>query len=434
MSAPKRKSTDDDSAVPIRIHIAATGLDDEHNNKNDNPLVCSFPAGLPAGLVDSSDREPPVFRFVDSSSHKKGSNSKQKEQQQRRVVGKDDVCFYSSASLQIQQKSQCHTQLCVGLYNRRTHQLTLAPAFQHQVIPLYQSVPTYKQNGRDTPLVSQQSSAAVQYQALFADFGSRKKQRALTSRAANRVTATVGDLPESLAAATEATSTTLPTTASADTATDTWRKSFLPPYDDTTDQPHLVYNPKRAVGDTAWQHVSERVETALDQENVAAAIMEQDEKAWCVPLESLLYNLCSDAAAHQFQIKCALFVHAFVAQYQAVADRRTFRLKQSQHPVTDVFAQLFCTSTHNNSFVMSKPNKDKLFLYVLVFYVMAKAGKRMQTSVHDLVVLLQLDAATAGLLLKQAGFSVVAKDLNVALKAPVQFPKLKSGLMIAKKK
>jgi A49-like RNA polymerase I associated factor len=144
-----------------------------HVKKSDpsvDPIVVSFPGGLPEGCQEGSIADPPKFlwRKARDASNKLG----------RTVVGKDDTCFYQGQSTDDDHR---RTKLCVGIL--RKGKLTLYPAAERgSVFCLTQSVPSYVESEASDKLTAMQRR-----KALFEDFGSQKKRKVMKSQEANRV-------------------------------------------------------------------------------------------------------------------------------------------------------------------------------------------------------------------------------------------------------
>lgn len=207
-------------AAPVRITTTTPS--------NENPILVSFPGGLPQALQGTTSQKGPVFSWRKEGSSLHSHHSKSSKSRRFRLVGKDATCVYqseitvpsttiaadsnqddkrkdtsSSKSNATTSPSKSvtadttapsarhnnYSQWCVGLYDKRRQTLTLYPtAPQGQVLTLQQSVPTYQpvttsstQNGGII------TSAMDRRRLLTQDFGSSKQKKAMQSQQDNLV-------------------------------------------------------------------------------------------------------------------------------------------------------------------------------------------------------------------------------------------------------
>jgi hypothetical protein len=135
-----------------------------------DPIVVSFPGGLPEGCQEGSTADPPKFlwRKAGEASSKRG----------RSIVGKDDTCLYQGQSTDDDHR---RTKLCVGVLHKG--KLALYPAAERgSVFCLTQSIPSYVEAAASDKLTAMQRR-----KALFDDFGSQKKRKVMKSQEANMV-------------------------------------------------------------------------------------------------------------------------------------------------------------------------------------------------------------------------------------------------------
>mmetsp|Transcript_22661 Transcript_22661/g.25490 ORF Transcript_22661/g.25490 Transcript_22661/m.25490 type:complete len:157 (-) Transcript_22661:497-967(-) len=127
-----------------------------------NPIVVSFPGGLPES-VENSNVKAPQFVWQKLS---------EKKNRARKVVGSDKHCLYS-ASAQGRLYDERQTKLCVGVYDKKRGSVVLYEgATKGTVFSLQQSVPAYtKKNGH----VETDPSSSALRPNIFEDFGSQKK-------------------------------------------------------------------------------------------------------------------------------------------------------------------------------------------------------------------------------------------------------------------
>jgi hypothetical protein len=144
----------------------------EEPDPNVDPIVASFPGGLPQHLKGD---EAPKFAC---------RKLREKSKHGRILVGEDSTCRYQARSEGRGQDGR-RTKLCVGLYNKRTGTLTLHQAAEKgTVFCLEQSVRSYQDSATSLP---DTLSSMDRRRALFESFGSSKKQRVLKSQEANVV-------------------------------------------------------------------------------------------------------------------------------------------------------------------------------------------------------------------------------------------------------
>ena len=145
-----------------------------HVKKSDpsvDPIVVSFPGGLPEGCQEGSTADPPKFlwRKAGEASSKRG----------RSIVGKDATCLYQGQSNT--DDDHRRTKLCVGVLHKG--KLVLYPAAERgSVFCLTQSIPSYVEAAASDKL-----TAVQRRKALFDDFGSQKKRKVMKSQEANMV-------------------------------------------------------------------------------------------------------------------------------------------------------------------------------------------------------------------------------------------------------
>jgi len=136
-----------------------------------DPVVASFPGGLPHSLT--SQDEGPQFAY-----RKRKANSSKG----RVLIGKDATNLYEAES---SGRNSGLSKLCVGLYNKKTGNLTLHQAAEEGIVfSMEQSVRSYKESHLELP---SQMTGADRRRALFESFGSSKKRKVLKSQAANVV-------------------------------------------------------------------------------------------------------------------------------------------------------------------------------------------------------------------------------------------------------
>jgi len=182
-------------SVKVKVHKVQSG---------DDPIVVSFPRGVPASILDAeekaseSDRKRSVqFAASNESSGAESrahdvptftwSKLKAGSNRGKSIQGSDKTCTYSSSNEGRGYDGRA-AKLYVAVYDREEQTLTLQPAAERgQVFALDQSVKSYEPQVQHVDTTIQNMSATQKRMLLFESFGSAKKQRALKSQAANVV-------------------------------------------------------------------------------------------------------------------------------------------------------------------------------------------------------------------------------------------------------
>lgn len=461
----RRKSSDKNESIKIRVHAADPDVD---------PVVCSFPGGLPSSLltgangsINTISSHPPKFLWRRPASGKSKTSGS--------LIGKDDACLFESQAPE-QGQNKCRTKLCVGVYDKKKGKLTLhQTASNGTVFALQQSVPSYLEQAG--PNVDSIKTAAEQRRALFEDFGSAKKRKVMRSQEANRVNVDsvvgagnlmVGSflkgeaMSESNRRAVEerinktaehAEGNQANTSDAVDTATREWRNSFLPKYQEDAAEAHEVYNARDMLGDEAWGQVSRVVDACMRKEDIAEALLrgsseeaEEDDgrkkEEWNRSIVDIISDIPTDGPWAKHQFKSAVALNHFISLYIQNHKRRFIRPipEGKSHwfgtPVTIInrFMELFATQITNDDgetgFVMSKANKDKCCVHMLLLYVMADGGKTMTSgNIKPIADDLQMDVKDASHLLRLAGCTLQKKagtnKTSAILQVPLKFPALK---------
>ena len=447
-----------------------------------DPILCSFPGGLPGALVEdantvSSKTQLPYFRI----------GSKQGVGHHKVVKGQDHACEYT-ATLSSPKRSSASrpTQMCIAIYDKQTNRVTLQPtADQGFVYAMAQSVPRYhnrknNQQAAATDVEEPTMTAAESRKALFGDFGSAKKRKVMRSQEANRVNVEsvvgAGNMDSILqgmsesnrqAVVTAANGDGTPAMTAADQATLTWRKQFLPEYNQNADAASKVYNAKKIAGAAAWNRLWNRVSKCLEQENVLAAILEGPPKpnatptteqggnddgateqrrskdVWYPSVVRLIKMLAPKGEAVKQQLVCAVLLNHFLHLYVQLHKKRYISAIEPDRPrffgtPTDVgqrWVERFTTPMAGRDgemgHVMSKANKDSCCVHLFLLLLMAEGGHRMRSdSIQDLADDLQMDAKDASHLLRLAGCTVARKSTRetcAVLAVPLKFPSLKKS-------
>jgi hypothetical protein len=378
-------------------------------------------------------------------------------------------------------------QLCVGVFDRQTRTLTVHPAAAGgAVLAMAQSVPSYAQ--KKTAAASTPTSNGVTAQQLFRDFGSSKKQKALRSQAANRLDAdsvvgggsmkeffaTAGNMSESNRLAAEkfrqsvqaggggggeSSGGARPSSApdfAADAAADQWRRQFLPPHDEQATKARNIYDVKRLVGDEVWEQagrvaraVLSKADNACDKKQQLGRIMElllqTDSKEGEDKQQSrsvnAIQNHLLEQQSWQQPLRCTYILHHWCSLYLKLHRRRSIPRPAAGRLFFGVPAQMavgfvetFCTELTPGSggYVMSKRDKDRCLVHLLLLYVLIVAvdndSSLLLADLRPVVTDLKLDSVEASKLLREAGCTCKKQKDNkiqVVLKVPLTFPAVK---------
>lgn len=411
------------------------------------PVLVSFPGGLPAALQANSFSEFPTFHYDNQHGNK------------TTLFGKDEACFYS-ATVSEDEHTKQSVSFCVGLFDKQKNTLTLSQADCHgTVFALSQSVRNYQMHTE---------SAMEARLSLVQDFSSAKKQKVLRSQAANRVKAdhvvgsgklmmngvkqTMSDSNQKAMLHGEGRQQQ---NVAILQATDAWRNDFLPPFDETASEAHKVYKAKKIVSKDSWKQAGRVVAACTHKDDVAMAIMDVTDTVddsihenktlhkykWFTTVEDLIHRLCREPRQNLDieRLQSAILVNHFGTLYDGLEKRRFFQPPSPDRsrffgvPVEFAlyFTEKFTTSTIDQqgreARVMSKTDKDRCMIHLLILYVFAEAGNSMRASnIKPLLDDLKQDLTHAIQLLRQAGFTVERKSgtstTSVALKTPLTFP------------
>lgn len=442
-SPKKRSAPSKNQSVKIEI---------EEPNATGNPIVVSFPGGLPESVHSASaDNVPP--KFVWQKLNEKSSFG-------RKVVGMDKNCVYS-ASCQGLMYDDRRTKLCIGLYDKKRGVVVLREAASRgTVFSLEQTVPSYLKNRQ--PPATRTAADILEYGAnVFEDFGSSKKRKVLKSQAANRVeidhvvgagegSAVVDQvmkgesMSESNRKAVEASKKgDIDRNQAQEDAFEALRRNFLPPYNEIAVKPDKVYNAKEMAGENAWSKVYNKVHACMHQEDVATAIegcLGNKDKAWvpCALKNANEISPDSNNAAHRYA--CTILLNYLIKFYQANHRRRSISAVDDSstshfgvpNEVATRWLQLFATEVHSGSkvsYAMSKANKDKLIIHALILYMISQGPSMKIGDIRLIAEDMKVPVAECGNMLRLAGCTVTKKGtvLSAVLKTPLTFPPPKRG-------
>ena len=308
-------------------------IDVQESHADKNPIVVSFPGGMPQALMDTNgasvDNATKIKDAVSDSSDGDSDDDvvispkftwnklSAKSAFGRRIIGRDKNCVYTSASRGIGYDERS-TKLCVGVYDKKRGIVKLyEAASKGTVYTLSQSVPHYTQQISSSLLDPNapknddidKSNANNSYQAVFEDFGSAKKRKVLKSQTANQVdidhvvgassqAGKGGSTPQSAMMENVITGSLsmsesnrkaleesmrmtgsdvagiasgMVTSNAVNAAHAESRKRWLPKYDEKAAKPSLVYSAKDIAGVMAWNRLLREINNCRDDEDSFSA-------------------------------------------------------------------------------------------------------------------------------------------------------------------
>jgi len=358
----------------------------------------------------------------------------------------------------------------VCVYDKKKKTLKLVPSAEKgTVYALEQAVKEY------TPSVANESmfgtgeakdgegntkvmSAMDRVQMLVESFGSKKKQKVMASRQANKVNihSVIGSGDIMMKSVTKQEGISMGNKKGMeegskmanpnDVAYEQARKKMLPPYDINADAPSKVYNAQSIAGSVAWNKTSRIVDKVFEKK---AEGIESDwisallgKKGHCPQsITTLLNSIDLSKKSSSYRIKVAFFLF-LTLKFQSKIQRKGFVEGASvddcisniyvPHEVGARLFELF-TSTMDGKeagFIASKQQMSKMTSYILVLYVIA-SGKEMKVpSINQLCKDMKMDPKEASLVLREAGFVVKKNgvgDIGASLSVPLKFPGPKRG-------
>jgi len=418
--------------------------------KSTNPIVVSFPGGLPES-VENRRIKPPRFLWQKSDVNTKRG---------RRVVGYDRHCLYSASARGLLFDDR-RTKICVGIYDKKRGSVVLHEgAANGTVFSLQQSVPTYiEKNGQ----VGTDPSSNADRPNIFEDFGSQKKRRVLKSQAANRV-----DVNHVIGAGTDSAVVNrimhgqsmsksnkqaiedskhagIEKKTANEVALEEARKRLIPEYDKSANEPSRIYSAKNIAGEKSWNRIHRKVTACLHQDDpIDAVVQSVFEKDWYGFVINLIKEVSPDASNCAFRISCAIIVNWMIKFYLMYKNKRTIpaieELKGSHYgiPIEVVTRclELFATELPPRidseggkkapSYVMSKQNKDKMVVHILLLFMIAGGASMKIVDVGSIAESLKVPLNDCSAFLKYAGCSIARKgnNLSATLKTPLTFPKV----------
>jgi hypothetical protein len=417
--------------------------------KATNPIVVSFPGGLPESVESKSIRPPRFLWQRDNPNSKKA----------RKVVGFDRHCHYSASARGLLFDDR-RTKICVGVYDKKRGSFVLHEgATNGTVFSLQQSVPSYiEKNGE----VETDPSSNALRPNVFEDFGSQKKRKVLKSQDANRVdinhvigagsdSAVVNQIMSGKAMS-KSNKKAIEDSKNADTERQTAnemahelaRKQMIPEYNVNAPEPRFVYNAKDIVGEKAWSRIHRKVTACLYQDDpIDAVVQSVFEKDWYGFVVKLVKEVSPDSKTSALRITCAISVNWMVKFFLMCKSKRTitaFDETKGAHfgvPIEvitrclEIFATPLQVRTDSEGkkraqqYVMSKQNKDKMVLHMLLLFMIASGPSMKISDIGSIAEVLKVPVNDCRDFLRYAGCTIARKgnNLSATLKTPLTFPK-----------
>ena len=469
-TSSSRHSSNGERSVVIRVPKTPDASVD--------PLLCSFPSGLPAALQEGTSAASPEEASMPHFVIQKQSKG------DKLIVGKDHACLYTAVAPKQPVQERTH-QVCIGIYDKHTQQVTLQPVADNGFIyTMTQSVPSYQARNSEAARTVIMS-AAERRQALYGDFGSSKKQKVLRSQEANRVNVEsvvgAGNVNAILSGMSESNRQAvaqqqqrqddngdLISDTAADQATQQWRQQFLPTYNTRAADPTAVYSAEKIAGTVVWKRLLGIVTKCLEQDNVLKAIVQgpqpqhaeetieqsQEQKlarrrdTWYPSVVRILKLLVPRGEAVKKSLAATILLNHFLHLYMQMNRKRFIPGMEGSErgdrprffgvPV-DVgrkWLEMFTTPAVGNDgqmgHCMSKANKDCCCVHMFLLYLIAEGGGKKVSSdnIQPLADDLNMDVKEASNLLRLAGCTVARKSVQqttATLRVPLTFPSLKKG-------
>lgn len=420
--------------------------------KSSNPIVVSFPGGLPESVGNRSIK-PARFLWQRSDVNSKRG---------RRVVGYDRHCLYSATTRGLLSDGR-RTKMCIGIYDKKRGSIVLHEgATNGTVFSLQQSVPTYMERHGN---VETNPSSNADRPNIFEDFGSQKKRRVLKSQAANRVdvdhvigaggdSAIVNQIINGKAMS-ESNKQAIKDSKQADTerktandlALEAARKQLLPEYDLSAKDPSQIYSARSIAGEKSWDKIHRKVTACLHQDNPIDEIVRSIfEKDWYEFVLQFIKEISPDAKNSAFRITCAIVVNWMVKFYLMYKDKRTILAVEEQKGshfgipmdivtrcldlfATELMPKVDSGRKNTPSYVMTKQNGQKMVVHILLLFLMASGASMKIRDIGSIAEALKVPPGDCRVLLNYAGCSVARKgiSLSATLTAPLTFPKTGSS-------
>lgn len=427
----------------------------------DDPLVVAFPRGVPASMLDAEDeikgRRSVSFETASNNlSHDvptfSWSKLKATSSRGKAITGSDKTCTFKSSN-QGRGYDGRLAKLYVGIYDKSEGTVTLQQAAERgQVFSLQQEVKGYIPRVNDLSATMKNMTPSEKRMLLFEAFGSAKKQRALRSQAANvvNIDSVIGagdvmldavnrqEMGETNRTAMEDAAAGRKMADPIEIALNEARRRFLPPYDETAESPHKVYDAMVIAGDHVWGSVS-RVTDACTKKGGDWRENLTGRGYWHKSIKILLNSITAEKKSASYQIKTTVMLNSMIKFHSACNKRfydgtaedlaKKFGVSNDLSPR---FLELFAVPTNDGGkagFAMSKQHKDKRLVHMLILYVLAHGRSMKVASIDAFCEDLQMETPDAAKLLREAGFHAkkTRSGTSVFLTCPVEFPGPRRG-------
>jgi A49-like RNA polymerase I associated factor len=457
--SPKKKRKASSPSRPTKAQQAAVKVQVESSSPSDNPVVVSFPSGVPESLHLNAPPGASVPEFLWEKLSTKSSGG-------RKVIGKDKHCTYSAFAAGLAYDDR-RTKLCVGVFNKKSRTVVIREAAcRGTVFSLQQSIPSYLEKNGSVQFEAGRNLLSYE-NSVFEDFGSAKKRKALKSQAANRVelTSVVGagedsavahqvimgeamsesnrkaiaqsKIPEEEAPLNERGNKAV------DAAHEAARKKFLPAYDGLAVKPHKVYSSRDIAGETAWKRIYNRVHASMHDNDPTESIVGMVfDNAWQPSVLKLVKSINIEASDCKDRFTCALLANDFMRFYASNQRRKSIPsvdpAKKTHFGISIEVAsrcvELFTTEAPGNdgtvSHAMSKQDRDRCVVHILLLYMMAHGTAMKIPDLSNIAQDMKLPVNDCAQILRLAGCQISknGQTLSAVLKTPLQFPRPKRAV------
>jgi hypothetical protein len=448
-----RTKTKKAASSTVKVEVAANNLDFD-------PVVVSFPRGVPYSIASSTslgddddgggdDAEPPL-RFLRSKPKSSSSRG-------TLITGEDDHCTYTASASGRGHDGRL-TKAYVCVYDKKAGTLRLVPSAERGTIfALDQCAKEYtpKINGAGGEETGTRSTQD-QLQLLVDSFGSRKKQKVMNSRASNQVNihsvvGTGGVMMDSVKNQEGISHDNRKTILEAggkkvnltELAHEQARKKLLPQYDVDADAPSKVYNAQLIMGPLAWERISRIVDKVLDKRETGVepdwigGLLGHKIQHRPQALTTLLETIDPTKKGSSYRIKVAFFLY-FTCKLQNRLRRGTIEGNTLEDCITKIFVphevgmrlfELFMSPSDavGGGYVASNQQQSKLHAHTFILYAIASGRDMKIQSINQLCADIKLDVKVASSVVREAGFVVkrtgkVGSDIGASLTVPLTFP------------
>lgn len=308
----------------------------------------------------------------------------------------------------------------------------------------------------------QQTTASNQVQLLVESFGSKKKQKVMASRAANKVNinSVVGSGELMMSSVTKQEGISAENKKRMveeggskmanpnEVAYEQARKRLLPPFDSNATSSSKVYNAQQFFDEAAWNKVSRIVEKVIDLKtcgkipDLMTGLLgnksNHRQESILMLFQSIGDDYTKNGSKYRLKVTFLLFLalkfHHRVSRNRGIIDGSSLdECIGSIHIPYDIgaaFFESFTTPKDGGGYIASKIQRDKLHTYMLIMYIIASGKEMRVTSLNQLCKEMKLDGKDASAVLREAGFVVKKNgvgDFGASLSVPLKFPPPKRG-------